>query len=270
MASTFEIGDSVTLTWAVADAEGTPSNATVTLTVTLPDGTSSTPTVSNPSTGSYAASLTPTLNGLHGYRWVATGAVTAAESGTFAVGGILTLDEAKKQLNKTSSADDDELQVYIDAATAIVEDYCGTVVSRTVSEWHAPSGSVIVLNEPHVVSVTSISDYYGGTATELTTDEYLLDPSLNGLVTKLSSGVPVNFAPRVLVTYVAGMSPVPRAINLAARIIVQHLWRTQNGGAGLPSVLDEDVDTVETSSGYAVPNRALELLRPYRRGPSIG
>jgi hypothetical protein len=68
---------------------------------------------------------------------------------------------------------------------------------------------------------------------------------------------------RVMVTYVAGLTEVPANYGLASRIIVQHLWQTQRGSAGSPGVGGlETPGAGSYSYGYAIPNRAIELLGP--------
>ena len=75
------------------------------------------------------------------------------------------------------------------------------------------------------------------------------------------------------VEYVAGRGTVPATINLAARIMVQHLWRTQYGASrGLSSIGGGDdfsVNEPVAGWGYAIPNRVLQLLEPYKLGPGM-
>ena len=60
MTATYDIGDSVLLTFTVLNSAGSPTNATVALTLTDPDGTTSTPAVSTAATGVYTATVAPT------------------------------------------------------------------------------------------------------------------------------------------------------------------------------------------------------------------
>lgn len=59
-------------------------------------------------------------------------------------------------------------------------------------------------------------------------------------------------------TRVSDTSPTP--VKVATLILLDHLWETQRGPATSPLV-DEMVTVA--SSGYAIPNRVLELLAPY-------
>ena len=66
--------------------------------------------------------------------------------------------------------------------------------------------------------------------------------------------------PVMNVTYVAGWgTAVPAALNLFARIVVQHLWDTQHGPSQRPSMGGQEM-VQPAGFGYAIPNRAAELL----------
>jgi hypothetical protein len=265
VSASLEVGDVKTLTWS------TTAGATVVLTITLPDGTTSTPAVTAVG-GDFTASYVATQNGLHGFRWVATGAATAAESGTFQVGGILSLADAKLQLNKTSNTDDVELQSYIDAATFAVEWYSGSVLPVTRTEWCIPNGSEILLRRMPVASVVSVTEYQGATPfvytaisdpTAAGSYTYLFEREL-GRITRLGSGgwdFPF-WGRRVKVVYVSGYPVMPANFVLAAKIIVQHLWETQNAtlhAKGIPQ-LDTEAVTFIPGINQSVPTRALEML----------
>ena len=54
-------------------------------------------------------------------------------------------------------------------------------------------------------------------------------------------------------------------------IIAEHLWKTQLGNQPTTGVYPaEDELNVSAGFGYAIPNRALELLRPYMLAPAVG
>lgn len=192
--------------------------------------------------------------------------------------GLCTLPEVKAQLNKTSTADDTELQQYIDSVTASVQSYCGTVEAVTRTETHQPCGPVIQLRGERVASITSVTEYVGTVAAVYTaaaspaaggTSTYLLDPDIPGRLVRIgSAGYDTPFTGRVTVVYQAGFATVPAALNLAARLIVQTMWRTQNGGAALPQLSDEPNVNIE-GFDVPVPARAVMLMDPYRRLPGI-
>jgi hypothetical protein len=67
----------------------------------------------------------------------------------------------------------------------------------------------------------------------------------------------------VQVAYVAGRAEVPANVQLAALIILQHLWRTRLGSPVPSATVTEQTPRVYGAmvpSGFAIPNRALELL----------
>lgn len=171
---------------------------------------------------------------------------------------IVGLTEVKKHLNKTSNADDSELKGFIAAADAVVESYVGPVITRTVTERHR-NGSVIALFKPPVLSLTSVTRVYSsGTSWDVAD----LDVDLEaGIITRLDGGS-LHGGPWDVV-YSAGRVTVAGNIKTAAKIIVKHLWETQRGQmTKLP--VGGGIDNVPVSTGisYAVPRRALELLRP--------
>ncbi|MFG2515966.1 head-tail connector protein [Streptomyces sp. NPDC048584] len=185
---------------------------------------------------------------------------------------LLTLAEAKAQLNLTGDGDDVELQDYIDSVTAVVEEYCGPIEPRAVTERHdAESGrSVIVLRTTPVLSLTSVTPVLtGGVSHPVAGLD--LDPD-TGAVRRLDGG---RFRGLLLFTVQAGRAgvpPVPPTVNLASRMLVQHLWRTQrpSRSGGLAGGGDDyTVGEPIPGFGYAVPNRVLELLAPYRLPPGV-
>jgi len=64
--------------------------------------------------------------------------------------------------------------------------------------------------------------------------------------------------------YVAGRAVIPAHYQRAALIIVEHLWQTeraQSQGAPYPGAYEDSMDGMRRMGvGYAIPNRALELL----------
>ena len=93
MSTLFDIGDAPTLTWRLYSdqAKTIPADATVELSVKKPDGTSLTPDVDHVETGVYSAVVDIDQYGPWRYRWVATGALKAAEEGTIQVRKSLVL-----------------------------------------------------------------------------------------------------------------------------------------------------------------------------------
>ena len=63
-----------------------------------------------------------------------------------------------------------------------------------------------------------------------------------------------------MATKVVDTTPAP--VVLATRILLGHLWETQRGPTSSPYTGAEDLTVV--GAGYAIPNRVLELIDPYR------
>lgn len=179
-----------------------------------------------------------------------------------------TFTDLKAHLNITSTADDEELQDMLDAAVDIVTDIVGPFDDpASVTETHyALSSDVLVLRKMPVGTLTAVSSRYGATTTPLVLGDYELDAA-TGIVRAVSGYF---FRGTFTVTYTAGRTDTPAAIRLACLIIAAHLWQTQRGGGSLrPTFPGEEPDLSPVGvSGYAIPNRAKELLAPYMR-PSV-
>lgn len=273
----YDVGDTLPIAADVKDAAGALANAqTVALTITLPDLTTVTPTVTNPpaSTGHYGYDYPTTQAGPHRVRWLFTfvGGLTTSHTEQYDVrpatpAYLISVADAKQQLGKTSTADDEELRVYVEAATVAVERHLDkAVVRRTVVERrdlgipHPQAAPGILqaftLATKPVISLTSIVAADAGltwNTANMTVNDY-------GVVRVLAGSVV--WGP-VVITYQAGMTVVPAEYGLAARIIVQHIWQnTQRGQKGSPRPGLETPGAGFTSFGYSIPNAALELLGP--------
>jgi hypothetical protein len=62
---------------------------------------------------------------------------------------------------------------------------------------------------------------------------------------------------------VAGTEDYRPNIRLAALIIIEHQWRVSQQALGRGPA--SDFETRPTGSGWAVPNRALQLLEPHEQ-----
>lgn len=275
----YDLGDAVPLSVSVYNSALALTNVTtISLTITLPDGTTVTPTVTNPPavTGVYTYDYAAPVLGQYAVRWLSTGPLSA-HTDMFDVRSpnprlLFSLSDAKKTLNISSTVtkNDDEIRDLIESTTDAIEFMCGPVVRQTIVEKH-DGGSSLVLRESPVISVTSIVPVLTSGTTYLMS-ECDLD-SLTGEIIRLSGA---NFKGPLRVSFVAGRVPIPAAIRDGGRIILKHLWATQNGQGGLPSFLaDTDMrremaSAVVPGLGYAIPNRAIELLQPFFRPPKVG
>ena len=272
--ASFDLGDVVALGITITNSSGTAQNATaVVCTVTLPDGTSTTPTVTNSGAGLYAIAYSPTLSGRHVVRWVATGTNASAFTDEFTVRDLTTLpvvsyDMALEHLNiPAASANQEEIRRFIDAAQDLAENYVGAVLGRRTitSEKYDGNTDVLRLRNPRAISISSV--YENGDL--LDSSQYLLDPTGQRLyrltTSSLSSttygayGYWAAGVNSVSVTYVAGYTVTPPAVQQGVLEILRHLWQTQRGSA---NVLARNGDEWVTSSTYSLPRRAMELLDP--------
>ncbi len=270
--SRYPTGQPVRLSTTVRDLAGALVNATVlTLTIQKPDATQqsySTPT--NDGTGLYhqdipAADLAQV--GRYPYKWVATGTGAGVADSAFDMYDpfdptVMSLTDAKAQLNITSTANDEELRFFMDATTRIIEGFVGPVGRRTYSETVYPVQYRFATRRRPLISVTSVvSQVPGGPTYDPT---LLLIDGPTG-VCRQASGI--EFIGPLTVVYVAGRIEVSANIEHAGRIILQQLWTTQRGGAVRPGmgggVGDRNVlEQQLAAQGFVIPPRAVELLSP--------
>jgi hypothetical protein len=122
---------------------------------------------------------------------------------------------------------------------------------------------VLVLRRMPVADLLSIGYRSGATTSDLLLTDYELDAD-TGIVRLASGGW---FAGSYRVTYSVGRPTVPAAVRLGILIVAGHLWETQRGAAPVGPLATDDTFATP-GAGFAVPNRAVELLAPYRQ-PSI-
>jgi hypothetical protein len=268
-AGPFDLNDPVLLSFPLTDVQDNPVNSTPTpvCTVTQPDGTTATPTgVTNPSVGTYQVVFQPTQVGHHQVAWVASGANPGGYTDSFDVWptgdrSILSFNDAKQtiQIPFSTTNFDTEIRQYNESITDFIEYYCGPVIQQTVTERLRVGGLTVALSKPPVLSLVSMTAVlvYGVTypLSQLTVD------GATGIV-RHTSGLPFYYGPYDW-TYTAGRPIIPMGISQAARIIFKHVWSMQRGGGAGAFGAGEEETNFE-GFGFAVPNRALELLEPYR------
>lgn len=260
----YDLGDVVALSVNVKDSTGTLANATaVACTITLPDATTSTPSVTNSSTGVYTISYTPTVVGRHTVRWVATGTNASAYTDAFTVQdsallSLISLSEFKSHLNSTSTTNDEELRECLDTATSAAENLTGRVLARrSITETYDGGESVLRLRTPCALSVTSVTE----NGTTLASTGYRLRHGvvLERIVNSQTFDWYVG-TDTVSVVYVAGVSGRDLAVAQGGvRAIAKHLWDTQRGAM---TIGPRDDDFIVPGYGWAIPNRAAQLLEP--------
>jgi hypothetical protein len=284
--TTFELGQTVTRSIKVTNAAGSPANAgSVDCNVILPDGSTTPATVLSPDpVGSYSATYVTTQAGRHRFRWTASGVNSGGFPYTDVVDVwpadprlVISLEDARANINipTLENANDDELRLFIASATEMLEDLAEgldlAVLPKTLTEDHQPrTERVCLFHTPS--SITSVTEYVGTTATVITQaanpgatgDTYTVD---GAILVRRSSGHRIPWSGEVRVVYTWGSSIIsPRVIH-AARELVSHLWTIGQRG-NRPSFGGEDYTM--TPSGYAVPNRVVEILDPTGQGRVSG
>ncbi|MFD0353511.1 hypothetical protein ACFVHW_07140 [Streptomyces sp. NPDC127110] len=275
----YDLGDTVRLQAECRDPAGTLTDAaTAAVTITLPDGTTASPSVTNPpsDTGVYSVDYPTVQAGRHGIRWSFTGPGAAytdmVDVRAAAPPLILSLADGRRHLRYApgDTSDDEQIREWLESVTELVEGLCGPCVRRTVVEDHTIGSSgtyALALRRTPVLSVTSAAGILTGGESYLAAD---LDVDSNGIVRRLDGG---RLYGPLRVTYVAGRALVPANLSSAARIILQHLWRTQYGASraagGIGGGDDYAVTEPVAGFGYAIPNRALQLMEPHRLPPAV-
>lgn len=187
---------------------------------------------------------------------------------------ILTLEEARTAIGASlSQSYDDALELMVTAVSSRVDDLCGPVVNRTVTERHEAYGCyALIPRSLPVSSFTSVTEYVGGTGTVLTAETdtaagtYLWEQNL---VRRRQSFRPAWFKGRVKLVYVSGRAAdtdaVPERFKQAAKIIVAHMWRQEMGSGNQTFGADGEIRV----ASFSIPNRAMELLADDVRVPGI-
>lgn len=170
----------------------------------------------------------------------------------------VTLDEFKQHIEVGST--DAELQRLLDGAISWASGYIGTPLgpsTRTLTV-HA-DGDVLVLPQIRLAGVTSITSPSGRTVP--------VDPAdvnLESGIIRVGYGYERG-AWTVVVTSPALVEP---DVQLAVMIVAKHLLETQRvsgRGEGRPPGFNSGGATgVAPLAGFAIPNRARELLERYR------
>ncbi|WP_405924856.1 hypothetical protein [Streptomyces sp. NBC_00035] len=269
----YDLGATARLTADCRDPGGTLVTAsTATVTVTLPDGSTVSPAAAETATdGVYQADYVTEQSGRHTVRWVFTGPAhaytDALDVREEAPPTVLPLADAKGLLKKKGDASDDSLvRFWNESTTRAVEYFVGPVVVRTVSEGHYVGlANAIALRKTPALELVSMTSLLSGGVTYDVAD-LVLDGSL-GIVIRRDGG---RIYGPVRMVYRAGRIVIPANILGASQLILQHLWRTL-AGPGRPQRGVDDYDVTEPipGLGYAIPNRAVQLMNPDDDGPGI-
>jgi hypothetical protein len=285
----FYVGSPVPLTYTSTDTSGNLQNtAPVTVTVTQPDGTTgSAGPVSNPSQGIYTATFAAAQAGHHLVQWTAGGSFPGALTDSFDIwplteSAILPFADAKRTLRigAGDTSEDDFVREFNEAVTNVVEWYCGPVMVQTVVEELRVGGLTVMLSKPPVISLTAWtsvpSQFSADTSRVVPSPPSPMFPVMVYGVTyplaqlyadkvrgevRHTAGLPFYYGP-FLWQYQAGRPVIPMCITNGARAILKHLYGLERGGGGGTAIGQADEETSMTPFGFAVPNRALEMMAP--------
>jgi hypothetical protein len=216
---------------------------------------------------------------------------------------LITLAEAKRSLRITPHdvVDDDELAVYITAASRVLDEHFGyTVALAVTNEAHDginASGygmrTRIIVSRRPVLSWSSIVEYSATTATTLTAESAGTQPAsgyhaeryepnralYSGIVVRRTGGVDTSFPVgrgNVLFAYTAGRVSSTTAVEArfkrACGMVLGNLWREREPGTELQG---EYLVPASSFPGFTIPNAARQLLinewgqhSPVSGGPS--
>jgi hypothetical protein len=249
--STYDLGDAVLLSTTVYDpSTGLPADATMALSVTKPDGSAgSIGSISHPSTGNYNASTTATDQvGVWFYKWTASGALIAVDSGQFTVANpappaYASLAQLKKRLRITDTTDDDELIKKLLTASRRIDRDTG----RRFWCDAAPSARIYDIQHERKIIVDDMSTTTGVTV------EIGINPSFTLMDSTVYRFTPENaiarrrvpfiieanswfrwlFGRQIRVTAVWGWPQVPDEITEACLLLAQRLFRRKDSPEGV-------------------------------------
>lgn len=172
---------------------------------------------------------------------------------------LISLDDAKEYLNKSTVKDDFRLNQMIEVATLCAEEYADRALqARTTTATRSCDGGPAVMLRRPVRSVTSVTL----SGVEQSPGSWCVDSAAGLLYRGAVPGAgrwPAG-ADNLVVVYEAGPeNPSPIAVHAALEML-RHLWETQRGGPNREIRGDEWV----SGMGYTFPNRVVQLLGPMR------
>lgn len=260
-----DLGTATAVSWALGTAE-----VTVVLTVTNPDGTTVTPAVTE-TTGTYTATVTTAQPGRYLLSWAgpATNYTDILDIWPADPRFLISLADIRNSLGLRpgDTSSDDDLRLYSAACTVVIEDITGGILTRTRTQTVDGGRHAITLNarpnpdEPVTVTIA-------GTA--LAAGDFTVDYEA-AIVYAANDGWFPSGRQNIVIGYQVGSSVIPPNIRLATSELLRHMWqvgRQASRPAWGDSADSEGMDT--TPSGFAVPNRVIELCAANPRLPGIG
>jgi hypothetical protein len=219
--------------------------------------------------------------------WSVSGTITDVQVDQFTVVApslqLISLSEVKDLINVSQSdaTGNAKLRNFIQDATDVVQNITGQIIPKTDNYVFDGGGVFCVLPRRWVSSITLVVETiatvnYTITEQPLGTSYnnygYTWDRATGKIVRRGAGGLAYFFAPGVMnvsVTFVSGMATVPQDISTAAGELIRHWWA--NGQQPWRAAFQPGGDDtgLMPMAGYAIPNRVLELLMPYRKSPAI-
>nr|QOL00328.1 hypothetical protein [uncultured organism] len=258
--SSVDFGATVTVSWT------STASGTAVLNVTAPDGTTSAATVTTVA-NVHTAPVPATQAG----RWFLAWAMSAdGEAFTDMFDAwpadprfLISVADAQAAIQRTnwSATDLDDLRIYIAAATPVIEDICGPVILKSITQTGWAYKRALLLNSTDVV-VSSVE-----------VDGTTLDPSL--YTVDADAGVIWSTGrdfggTQIVATYTVGVNNVIAPnVRLATREEVRFLWQIGKQ-SGRPTPNEAQTAMSYTPSGFAVPKRVVELCNASARLGGFG
>lgn len=283
------VGADASLSVDVVDDAGSPvvGSDAVAVTVTDPAGGITSPVVSEAGSGAYTA-IVPSvaLPGNWLYRWVAPGFVYEGQFTVRAAGleSIVDLASVKAHLSIPTNDDrsDDEILGYIYAAGDIARDFCGPFLSESHTQWFDGGSTTVAVDWIPVGAIASVTEIYGLSAFAITEQELggqmnafaFTADRITGVLTRRTYGGDAALwaagNKNIKVVYTAGSRAVPYTVRLGALELVRHLWQiTQQPGRPKFGSYGSDTGDAVIPTGFALPNRVIELWGAFKRPPGI-
>lgn len=263
------------------------AGSTAVLTVTAPDGTTSTPVVTVSGSAASAA-VVPAQTGLYLLVWTVTGAIVDAVQDQFTAAppslALISFGELREQLSiaPSDTSATTRLRRFMRSGSDVVQNITGPLLGQLRTEYFDGNRETVVLSPRWVQSIVTMTETLGTTTFTLTEQPlgagganqfgYTWDRDTHTIIRR-ANGITNRFPPgdrNVAVTYKQGISPLPQDITDATGELIRHWWENgQTPGRASFQAGGGDDDGTIVVMGYAVPNRVIEMLKPYERGPAV-